>query len=53
MAVGEHAQDYGAIAAKEKLTELQLKIRQLLDQVEHISKEQNYQRVSLNLIVLN
>ena len=29
---------------KEKFTELQLKIRQLLDQVEQITKEQNYQR---------
>lgn len=43
--VGEHANDYQEIAAKDKLTELQLRIRQLLDQVEQISKEQNYQRV--------
>ncbi|KAK3696884.1 hypothetical protein QZH41_013732, partial [Actinostola sp. cb2023] len=42
--VGEHANDYAQIAAKDKLTELQLRIRQLLDQVEQISKEQNYQR---------
>ena len=45
--VGEHANDYQEIAAKDKLTELQLRIRQLLDQVEQISKEQNYQRVSV------
>lgn len=45
--VGEHANDYAQIAAKDKLTELQLRIRQLLDQVEQISKEQNYQRVSI------
>ncbi|KAG8141158.1 putative Transmembrane emp24 domain-containing protein [Naja naja] len=32
------------IAAKDKLTELQLRARQLLDQVEQIQKEQNYQR---------
>lgn len=38
--------DYSQVAAKEKLTELQLRIRQLLDQVEQISKEQAYQRVS-------
>lgn len=43
--VGEHANDYKQIAAKEKLTELQLRVRQLLDQVEQITKEQNYQRV--------
>lgn len=44
--VGEHAIDYANVAQKEKLTELQLRIRQLLDQVEQITKEQNYQRVS-------
>ncbi|CAH3014987.1 unnamed protein product [Porites evermanni] len=44
ISVGEHANDYQEIAAKDKLTELQLRIRQLLDQVEQISKEQNYQR---------
>ncbi|XP_070539652.1 transmembrane emp24 domain-containing protein 4-like [Ptychodera flava] len=42
--VGEHAQDYQTIAEKDKLTELQLRVRQLLDQVEQITKEQNYQR---------
>ncbi|XP_060524451.1 transmembrane emp24 domain-containing protein eca [Cylas formicarius] len=42
--VGEHAINYGEVVQKEKLTELQLRIRQLLDQVEQITKEQNYQR---------
>ncbi|XP_013388362.1 transmembrane emp24 domain-containing protein eca [Lingula anatina] len=42
--VGEHANDYPQIATKDKLTELQLRVRQLLDQVEQITKEQNYQR---------
>jgi len=42
--VGEHAVDYANVAQKEKLTELQLRVRQLLDQVEQISKEQNYRR---------
>ena len=42
--VGEHAVDYAQIQAKDKLSELQLRIRQLLDQVEQITKEQNYQR---------
>lgn len=41
--------DYAQVAAKEKLTELQLRIRQLLDQVEQISKEQAYQRVRASL----
>lgn len=44
--VGERANDYQEIATKDKLSELQLRVRQLLDQVEQISKEQNYQRVS-------
>ncbi|XP_050396748.1 transmembrane emp24 domain-containing protein eca isoform X2 [Patella vulgata] len=42
--VGEHAVDYQQIQAKDKLSELQLRVRQLLDQVEQITKEQNYQR---------
>jgi p24 family protein alpha len=46
--VGEHAVDYQNIAQKEKLSELQLRVRQLLDQVEQITKEQNYQRVTRN-----
>lgn len=48
--VGEHAVDYANVAQKEKLTELQLRVRQLLDQVEQITKEQNYQRVSVLLV---
>lgn len=55
--VGEHAIDYANVAQKEKMSELQLRIRQLLDQVEQITKEQNYQRVSvlsdINAIQLN
>lgn len=47
--VGEHAIDYAHVAQKEKLSELQLRVRQLLDQVDQITKEQNYQRVFINL----
>jgi emp24/gp25L/p24 family/GOLD. len=47
--VGEHAVDYANVAQKDKLSELQLRIRQLLDQVEQITKEQNYQRVSFDI----
>lgn len=46
--VGEHAVDYAQIVAKDKLNDLQLRMRQLMDQVEQISKEQAYQRVSLS-----
>ncbi|KAK3595844.1 hypothetical protein CHS0354_014666 [Potamilus streckersoni] len=42
--VGEHAIDYQQVQAKDKLSELQLRIRQLVDQVEQVTKEQNYQR---------
>ena len=51
--VGEHAIDYANVAQKEKLTELQLRVRQLLDQVEGITKEQNYQRVGSFLLLDN
>lgn len=44
--VGDQAIDYAQVAQKEKLSELQLRIRQLLDQVDQITKEQNYQRVN-------
>nr|XP_032522338.1 transmembrane emp24 domain-containing protein eca-like [Danaus plexippus plexippus] len=46
--VGEHAVDYANVAQKDKLTELQLRIRQLLDQVHQITKEQSYQRCGLS-----
>jgi len=49
--VGESANDYQEIAAKDKLSDLQLRVRQLLDQVDQISKEQTYQRVSLFLTI--
>lgn len=49
ISIGEHAVDYAQIAAKEKLNELQLRVRQLLDQVEQIQKEQAYQRVTQHL----
>ncbi|OQV24512.1 Transmembrane emp24 domain-containing protein 9 [Hypsibius exemplaris] len=45
ISIGEHANDYKEIAARDKLSELQLRVRQLLDQVDQITKEQNYQRV--------
>lgn len=43
--IGEHTNDYSEIAAKDKLTELQLRVRQLLDQMEQVQKEQSYQRI--------
>lgn len=51
--VGEHAVNYGEVVQKEKLSSLQLRVRQLLDQVEQITKEQNYQRVSILISFFN
>ena len=45
MSIGEHANDYGNMAEKQKLTDLQLRLRQLIDQTDQIAKEQGYQRV--------
>ncbi|XP_065122573.1 transmembrane emp24 domain-containing protein 9-like [Paramisgurnus dabryanus] len=42
--VGEHTNNYAEIAAKDKLTEMQLRVIQLMEQVDQIRKEQNYQR---------
>ena len=42
--IGEHAMNYEEIAQKEKYTQLQLRIRQLQDQVEQITKDLSYQR---------
>lgn len=44
ISIGEQSMDYAQIAAKEKLNELELRVRQLLGQVDQISKEQAYQR---------
>jgi p24 family protein alpha len=44
--VGDQAIDYAQVAQKEKLSDLQLRIRQLVEQVEQIIKEQSYQRVN-------
>lgn len=54
--VGDQAIDYAQVAQKEKLSDLQLRIRQLVEQVEQIVKEQSYQRVNIILqidIILN
>jgi len=41
---GTQAQDYKKIASAEQMTDLQLRIRILVDQVDQITKEQTYQR---------
>nr|XP_025721882.1 transmembrane emp24 domain-containing protein 9-like [Callorhinus ursinus] len=44
MQLGEHTNDYAEFAAKDKLTQLHLRVQQLVEQVELIQKEQEYQR---------
>lgn len=46
IAVGDHALNYKEIASKEKLNDIQLRVRQLLDQVAMLAKDQDFQRVS-------
>ena len=43
--IGEGANDYTVIAQREKLTELQIRVRQLIDKSEQIKREQDFQRV--------
>lgn len=45
--VGEGAEDYAAIAAREKLSQLQVEVRKLIDKATQIKKEQDFQRVLL------
>ncbi|KJE94334.1 hypothetical protein CAOG_04993 [Capsaspora owczarzaki ATCC 30864] len=42
---GEEANDYKEIMKKDKLTELQVRVRQVMDQVQQIANEQAYQRI--------
>ncbi|XP_070692717.1 transmembrane emp24 domain-containing protein 9-like [Pempheris klunzingeri] len=43
--VGERTNNYTKIAAEDKLTELQLRVRQLTEQVQQILRELDYQRL--------
>uniref|UniRef100_A0AC11D3Y1 Uncharacterized protein n=1 Tax=Ovis aries TaxID=9940 RepID=A0AC11D3Y1_SHEEP len=47
MQLSEHTNDYAELAANDKLTLLHLRIQQLVEQVEKIQKEQEYQRARL------
>ncbi|XP_058533255.1 transmembrane emp24 domain-containing protein 9-like [Ochotona princeps] len=44
MQLGEHTNDYVEFATKDKLSQLHLRVRQLVEQVAQIQKEQEYQR---------
>ncbi|XP_029966901.1 transmembrane emp24 domain-containing protein 9-like [Salarias fasciatus] len=45
VATGEKTVNYTAVAEQERLTELQLRVWQLAEQLLQIQKEQNYQRI--------
>lgn len=45
--VGEHDLDAAIAQAKDKVNEVSFKLEHLIEQIEQIVKEQNYQRVSL------
>ena len=47
MQLGEHTNDYMELAANDKLTLLHLRIQQLVEQVEKVQEEQEYQRARL------
>jgi len=42
--VGEHTQNYKEIAQKDELTELELHVRKMIEQIGSIAREQNFQR---------
>ena len=45
--IGYEAVDYNEVMSREKLNDLELRIRQLMDVSEGIKREQGFQRVSL------
>ncbi|XP_069651896.1 transmembrane emp24 domain-containing protein 11 isoform X2 [Haliaeetus albicilla] len=42
--VGEHFLDESVVQAKDKVNEVNLRLEHLIEQIHHISKEQNYER---------
>ncbi|XP_056295647.1 transmembrane emp24 domain-containing protein 9-like isoform X2 [Pseudoliparis swirei] len=48
--VGDRANDYADIAAEGELTELQLRVRRLTEQLHHIQKDQDYYRLRVKAL---
>lgn len=42
--IGEHFLDEAVVQAKDKVNEVNVRVEHLLEQIHHISKEQNYER---------
>lgn len=47
--IGEHFLDEAVVQAKDKVNKVNAEIEHLLEQIHHISKEQNYERVCVFL----
>lgn len=45
--VGEHFLDESVVQAKDKVNEVNFRLEHLIEQIHHISKEQNYERVRM------
>jgi len=45
--IGEHFLDEAVVQAKDKVNEVNVRVEHLLEQIHHISKEQNYERVCM------
>lgn len=45
--VGEHFLDESVVQAKDKVNEVNFRLEHLIEQIHHISKEQNYERVCM------
>lgn len=45
--VGEHFLDETVIQAKDKVNEVNFRLEHLMEQIQHVSKEQNYERVCM------
>lgn len=45
--VGEHFLDESAIQAKDKVNEVNIRLEHLIEQIHHVMKEQDYERVCM------
>jgi len=45
--VGEHFLDESVVQAKDKVNEVNVRLEHLIEQIRHVSKEQNYERVRM------
>lgn len=46
--VGEHFLDESAIQAKDKVNEVNVRLEHLIEQIHHVTREQDYERVRVS-----